>query len=698
MKQRIMKIALLSDLCSGNGESYGNRIDTDIWTDDAGLPLIPGRRLKGCLRESADFLASQGYELPRSGRAMTGEIIDALFGTPARPGSMIIGDAVLPGYAAMRAALSEKKEDASPARVTGLYTHVDGQTKLENGVAARNTLRYTRVLSQWDPLREGKELAFLADVRMREEDAELWEALEACCAATRHMGMHRNRGLGNVRLTMEDGQAASAPEDPTKRPEPDTRGKMTLEFRWVFDSAIDMPRGAIPARSVIGCMAEAFLRDHEADAVFEDLFLNGKTGWSDMTPVVHGQRGEPMPLTMHYFRELGEVRNLIRMPDPESLGKHRALAEAFWSENRGEGWFSRLSGDEVYHHRHAHPGRAGQNEAQLYQRSVMKAGQVFAGRVSFPEKLYETVCDLLNRAEFRIGHSRAAQYAACRLLSIRPVEKAEGTKTIPEGEPVYAVLGSDLVLLKEGVMTVAPDEVRAQIAQALGLTAAEKGADYCAYRVVGGYQNVWGLWKPQMTTLCGGSVFVFRSEGRPVPGEIHLGAFPQEEMGKIRILSREELPEKLTEERTEEWSVELSPDAEALLSALLAEKALEEISRNAEMLYLENSMVWGASSNNGLMSRIRRSLQESETPERLRLKLSGITDPGKKEIALNIFGKLYGGADEKAVLETMLRTDAALARAVRENEKARKQVLKQWKAPLRQILHAAYFAGEREVR
>ena len=46
----VIRITLRSDLCAGNGESRGNAVDTDIVLTADGLPRIPARRLKGCLR------------------------------------------------------------------------------------------------------------------------------------------------------------------------------------------------------------------------------------------------------------------------------------------------------------------------------------------------------------------------------------------------------------------------------------------------------------------------------------------------------------------------------------------------------------------------------------------------------------------------------------------------------------------------
>ena len=151
-----LTITLHSDMCPGNGESMGNRVDTDIWTDDAGLPVITARRVKGCLRQSAELLKEYQYVLPGCRQTVDQDMIDRVFGTPQRPAAFVINDAVLPGYRSMRAELREHRDPTvtSPVRVTELFTHIAGQTMLDNGVAKENTLRYTRLLNQWSPLRE----------------------------------------------------------------------------------------------------------------------------------------------------------------------------------------------------------------------------------------------------------------------------------------------------------------------------------------------------------------------------------------------------------------------------------------------------------------------------------------------------------------------------------------------------------------
>ena len=48
-----LRITLKSDMCSASGDGFSLSIDTDVSYDSHGLPVIPSRRIKGCMLESA---------------------------------------------------------------------------------------------------------------------------------------------------------------------------------------------------------------------------------------------------------------------------------------------------------------------------------------------------------------------------------------------------------------------------------------------------------------------------------------------------------------------------------------------------------------------------------------------------------------------------------------------------------------------
>ena len=46
-----IQIKLLSDLCTCSGETYNSIVDTDVTYDENGIPYIPAKRIRGCIRE-----------------------------------------------------------------------------------------------------------------------------------------------------------------------------------------------------------------------------------------------------------------------------------------------------------------------------------------------------------------------------------------------------------------------------------------------------------------------------------------------------------------------------------------------------------------------------------------------------------------------------------------------------------------------
>lgn len=47
-----IQIKLLSDLCTCSGETYNSIVDTDVTYDENGIPYIPAKRIRGCIREA----------------------------------------------------------------------------------------------------------------------------------------------------------------------------------------------------------------------------------------------------------------------------------------------------------------------------------------------------------------------------------------------------------------------------------------------------------------------------------------------------------------------------------------------------------------------------------------------------------------------------------------------------------------------
>ncbi|WP_269849656.1 RAMP superfamily CRISPR-associated protein [Methanosarcina horonobensis] len=94
-----LNIGLLSDTLIGSGEGWGATIDSDIVFDKYGLPYIPAKRIKGCLRESAVEVL-EIFEKASIGFVSQKEI-DSLFGEigQTESGELSFSNAYIEDYA-----------------------------------------------------------------------------------------------------------------------------------------------------------------------------------------------------------------------------------------------------------------------------------------------------------------------------------------------------------------------------------------------------------------------------------------------------------------------------------------------------------------------------------------------------------------------------------------------------------------------
>ena len=189
-----ISIRLLSDLCCYSGEVYNTTVDTDVVYDDYGLPYIPAKRLKGCIREAALELYEMGL-MPH---------YNAIFGKEGSDASAFtISNARIKNYNAIVNGLN-KFEDAdfvNQQKVLSLYTYLRTQTAVDSktGTAIENSLRTLRVLK--------KGLIFKANVDLKNN--EYLEEFKNAVSMVKHMGVSRTRGLGLVELKVENSLSTS---------------------------------------------------------------------------------------------------------------------------------------------------------------------------------------------------------------------------------------------------------------------------------------------------------------------------------------------------------------------------------------------------------------------------------------------------------------------------------------------------------
>ena len=198
----LLRLEFLSDAAPGSGTDDAGLVDRDVTTSSAGLPIIPARRLKGCLRESAlDVVEALG--VADKGVVVPQRDIDRLFGESggAEPGLLRIQDARLAEADALEKMLAWAAAQSivfDSAAVRAVYTYTRSQTALDprTGGARTNTLRTTRVII--------RDSVLFAPVRFYSDNEDVRHLFGLACAAFRSFGLARNRGMGEVRARLVD--------------------------------------------------------------------------------------------------------------------------------------------------------------------------------------------------------------------------------------------------------------------------------------------------------------------------------------------------------------------------------------------------------------------------------------------------------------------------------------------------------------
>ena len=733
-----VRITLKSDLCAGSGEAVGATVNRDLCIRDSGFPYIPARRLKGCLLDAARWLESYG--------AADSSVIEALFGTNTGvTGAIRIRDALLPGAEAMEAWLASAPKPlewaAKPLNVLKLFTAVRGQTRLENGVAADGSLRYTRVLARYNVLDRECETVLEASVSLSPKEtcgvsvSDMSALLEKAALAARHIGSSRNRGLGYVKMEwIPDPCDCDKPEARTK-PEISPAGLAEIRYVISLDAPVSLPGNGtdcaeIPARSVIGCVSAAYLRTGDAsDALFRDLFLNGSvTQWSALTPVIDGERAVPAPLSLVRMKNGDNYRNLLT--DSVRPEEKRKRLSGYYAVPVEDGFLLAAPDEHTkYHHSHGDAGT-------LYMQDSLDAGMLYGGTVTLPSELAARVLQLLEETDFAFGRSRSAQYAACSLYGAPEVVPVYKRQCKASGT-LYAVLESDLALVRNGVYVADNASVREALAERLGIKAelSPETPDYCQYRTVSGFQERWHLQKPQIPAVRAGSVYCFQSDaadfacfqmesdGQPEPRYITLGefqegsfrgAFQAEGFGRIRIYTAEEMSRRVV---LKKWSISrrksdsaLADDnadaVEKLETALTVSAGLDALRksvrtyyRNLRKEYRVQAREKGAWIQTGTIGRLRLMLAESKSYEDFLKRIDGMKESdvhsqkkrSERDKALELAQGLCGKDGVSAEAMLTCSGETTLLEMILACPAAREQIEEHWKDAMRYLLYIAYY-------
>jgi hypothetical protein len=197
-----LKIEILDFWHAGTGRGASVELDARVYRSTDGLPVLPGRTLRGLLRDAVRQAENLGWLDPFK-NAAADTLADQFFGTRSQaeatggtiPGVLRVGDARLP--ACTRAPLSQMLEDDRNPLVEMLFSQLHQTAINENGSARAGSLRAIEVAVP---------LTLFADIDLLpgQKPPENWKAiLTTALPLLRAVGGHRNRGLGRCRCELQ---------------------------------------------------------------------------------------------------------------------------------------------------------------------------------------------------------------------------------------------------------------------------------------------------------------------------------------------------------------------------------------------------------------------------------------------------------------------------------------------------------------
>ena len=201
-----LELELLSPALVGSGGGFGSIIDTDVVFDQVGLPIIPGKRLKGCLLDAATEVKEMFEHAQITAESIDFEkTLPKVFGTigSRQSGAIYFPDLTLQEYEQNRLWLDYYSNADGYTHLVGseaileTFTEIRQQTRIDpDGTAADHSLRTIRVL------RTG--LAFSGNIDIDAGENEIIQVLQLACQNLRKFGTQRNRGYGAVHCSLQD--------------------------------------------------------------------------------------------------------------------------------------------------------------------------------------------------------------------------------------------------------------------------------------------------------------------------------------------------------------------------------------------------------------------------------------------------------------------------------------------------------------
>ena len=545
-----LTVRLESYALCGSGEGAG-LIDSDIVHDRHGIPYLPGRRLKGLLRESAlEVTEMLGMASP--------VLVNHVFGSDGfQPGIVKAPNLYPLGYdttwAAVLPKLLEAKDNTllTPAAILSDFSSIRQQTAIDqDGVARDASLRIGRMLKPG--------VVFEGDLIIADQDRPVSALLWLAVRNLRRFGTRRNRGQGTISCTLsstvtwsvqhaiDEVRKWSAPGIPgpsaaiEKTPaENDTPARLMMTIRTMSPVVLAVQTGeqntvntapCIPGSTVKGILVDRVYgalglqkgKEHES-AQFRTLFLEAGVSSlfaSPAFPFMNNALYTPAPLYLHRDKVPGLRLHNLLASQPTNTKPVRGLL-SLTSNGNGEKEYVNNEPDTTlfFHTQRAQDrkqGKSSDDDGAIFYYEAIEKGQEFRATLQGPEGLLDLILSIGDFFSASIGRSRSAQYGQVQVTLSRPPADEKDDEGLCSGDETVLTCLSPLIVRNHlGFPEASASNLALCLREALGKpgVAVEAVSSYARTTIIDPFISVMGCRLPGCEAFREGSSFVVKVTG-----------------------------------------------------------------------------------------------------------------------------------------------------------------------------------------
>lgn len=651
-------IKLLSDLCTCSGETYNSMVDMDVVYDEYGIPYIPAKRIKGCIREAALEMMQMEIISP--------EMYERLFGKEGNQKSAFsLSNAYITDYGTAVNALRACKDKglASQQNVLSQYTSTRTQTAvdLETGVADENSLRTLRVVN--------KGLVFEAecDVRASKEDTEV---LKQAASLVKHMGMSRTRGLGLVDITLEEDKKDSESHVQIEKKQLGEHNKLRYQISLKSAMICKSAKGNqadtqdyIAGSKVLGLLAGALGEEGYRELMSQDDEMIVSNAYITK----QNQRCTPGRISLQKekdqpYDENGGMMILDMLYEPDVTNRQMTPANIdYMSEDCV---IADVVTEISYHHQRPKDksiGRATGREdgSSFYQLCSISAGQSFTGYIYANKMQAEMILNTVEKlGSIRMGYGKSSEFGAADFV-IDAVESENTEKEIVH--EAVLTLASDVILYNEnGVLTTELNVLKQYLEDAAGVQDFQITNPFLQFVTIGGFNVKWKRRKPIFYALGKGSTFRILSESgfdMNLLNRTFIGERISEGYGEIRVEKAAETPDVYIRKNRSDDAQKEQPcdDHIDIIQRLLQSEFERRMQSKVRVILAEKRKTYEKQANtlNAAVAKLRIIYKTESTYEDMLKQIRGIEDGQKNKLCENLAKLVEPKSLQKELLQEM---------------------------------------------